>query len=267
MTVANETPRPKWASAITTPKETALPKSIFLYSPPGTRKTSISSSIAEVPGFNRVLMIDMERGAEVIAQNPLLRDRIDVLEIDPLESGAKAKLDAVIDDIYTNDYGYDAVILDTLDVAQDVAEKWFKANNPDPKNTFRIYGDLGVWTDEIVRKLHSAKHFTAIITCHSTEQKAESGAYRILPRLSGSSKDAIGGIFSIVAHLSYGNHPETGERHLLATVGESDTTIAKNRFGLNPVIVDLTMPKLYQLINERVGKPAPAQTATKEEQQ
>ena len=260
MTETIAPPTPKWASAITSSASSSKPKSIMLYGLPGTRKTSIAGSIALAPQFKKVLMIDIDQGSEVYAQNPLLGN-IDILLIDPLEANAKAKLDGVIHDITTTDYGYDAVILDTFDVAQDVAEKVFKATNPDPKNGFWVYGELGVWSDETIRKLHSSPFFTAIITCHSAETKTKSGGVRTLPRLSGSSKEAIAGIPSIVAYLEYGTHPETGERHLLATVGESDNLVSKNRYGLPPVIVDLDMPKLYNLISERVGKPAVTETA------
>lgn len=273
MTDTTELPRPKWADALTTPKQDSLPKSIYIHGLPGSRKTSTAASIALVPEVGKkVLLIDVDFGAEVLAQNPLYSD-IEILQIDPLEEGERGaffKLNAVINDITTTDYGYTAVILDPLSIAQDIAEKHFKAlyatagkgGNPDG---FKIWGELGVWTDEIVRKLHTCPFFTAIITSHSTETKAESGAHRILPKLSGSSKEAIASIPSIVMHLGFENHPSTGERHSMATLGDDDVIQSKNRYGLRPKIIDLDMPKLYALINERVGEPAPAQTTKKED--
>lgn len=263
-------PRPKWATAVTTPKQDAMPKSIYIHGAPGSRKTSTAASISLVPKVgDRVLLVDVDFGAEVLAQNPLYSE-INILPVDPLEAGAFDKLNYVINDITTNDYGYTAVILDPLSIAQDIAEKHFKAlyatsGSNGKQDGFKIWGDLGVWTDEIVRKLHTCPFFTAIITCHSTEQKAESGAYRILPKLSGSSKEAIASIPSIVMHLGFQNHPETGERHSIATLGDSDVIQSKNRYGLPPQVVDLDMPKLYSLINERVGKPAPAQATNQKE--
>jgi len=276
MTDTETAPRPKWATAITTPKQDALPKSIYIHGMPGSRKTSTAASISQVEGVgDKVLLIDVDFGAEVLAQNPLY-DGIEILQIDPLDegkdgSGEKVAMDAfekinmVINDITTTDYGYTAVILDPLSIAQDVAERHFKAAyataaNSGKQDGFKIWSELGEWTDSTVRRLHTCPYFTAIITTHSTEQKADSGAYRILPKLSGSSKESIASIPSIVMHLGFAQHPETGVRHSLATLGGSDVIQSKNRYGLPDQMVDVDMPKLYTLIRERVGKPADSTT-------
>lgn len=244
-------PKPAWASAITSAEKTGEPNSILLYGVPGTRKTTIAASIAEVSGFKKVLLIDTDGGTAVLSLDKAYAN-IDILKIDPLAPGAKAKLDSVIDDICVNDYGYDAVVLDVLDISQDIVERELKLKYAGSKNTFAVYGELGEWTDTIVRKLHNAPHFVAIITAHSQEKQLDSGALRITPKLSGSSKDAIGGVPDVVAYLSFVTHPETGEPHLVASVGQSDSTISKNRYRLQSSIVDFTMPVLYGLIREKI---------------
>ena len=257
MTITTPTlPKPAWASAFQTAITVAKPKSILLYGTHGTRKTSIASSIAKVAGFKRVLHIDIDNGTEVLGNDEGIVKRIqdgsyNVLSINPLEPGAKKKFDAVIDDITTIDYGYDAVILDTLDIAQDVAEKAIKRIHEGSKNTFAVYGDLGIWTDETVRKLHDSPFFTSIITAHEKEVTLDDGSVRVVPRLSGSSKDAIGGIPSIVAHLGWEAHPETGDLHLVSTVGESSRYISKNRYNLPSQILDTDMIDLYSRIEKK----------------
>lgn len=256
-------PTPSFASFIQAPQEVGRPKSILLYGQHGTRKSSISGSLALVDGFKKILYIDIDQGAEVLMSRPETAAKvkdgtIQVLPISSLDPSAFAKLNSVIEEVTQNDFGYDAVILDTLDVAQDVAEKHFKAvyansSSSGKKDGFAIWGDLGVWTDEIVRSLHESPNFMAIITAHAKEQTLESGAHRILPRLSGSSKDAIGGIPSIVAYLEYQGHPETGETHLVASVAESDVVISKNRYNLPPLIVDPDMPHLFDLISKSIS--------------
>lgn len=251
-------PVPSFAGFIQEPEAVGRPKSILLYGTHGTRKSSTCGSLALVEGFNKILYIDIDQGAEVLMSQPAIRAKvqdgtIQVLPISSLDPQAFVKINAVIDEITSKDFGYDAVILDTLDVAQDVAEKHFKAMHANSatsgkKDGFAIWGDLGVWTDEIVRRLHESPFFMGVITAHSKEQTLESGAHRILPRLSGSSKDAIGGIPSIVAYLEYQQHPETGETHLIANVAESDVVISKNRYNLPPMIADPTMPKLFEMI-------------------
>lgn len=246
-------PIPSFASFIQPPEQVGRPKSILLYATHGCRKTSIAGSIVLTPGFKKALFIDIDNGAEVLMSNPdtrkaVMDGRLEVLQISSLDDDAFIKIGSVIDEITRIDFGYDAVILDTLDVAQDVAEKVIKKRYADSKNTFGVYGDLGVWTDEVVRKLHECPHFMSIITCHSKEQTLESGAHRILPRLSGSSKDAIGGIPSIVAYLEYQTDPDTAETHLVARVAESDVVISKNRYNLPPFLVDPDMPSLFAMI-------------------
>jgi len=259
-------PKPAWASAITTADALGPPQSIFLYGLPGTRKTTISATISQVESFKKVLFIDTDNGTTVLSLDPTF-SHIEILKIDPLDPNAKAKLDGVIADVCANDYGYDAVVLDTISVAQSMVEKFLKVKYAgDKKNTFAVYGDLGEWTEDTVRRLHNAPHFTAIITCHSQEKLLESGVTKITPKLSGSSKDTIGGIPDLVAHLSYIEHPETNERHLVAIVGESDSLISKNRYRLSQSILDFTMPVLYGLINEKLSKKpaavAPIKTTT-----
>lgn len=261
-TIATPTmPKPKWASAFQTGVSVGKPKSILLYGTHGTRKTSIASSIAKVPGFKRVLHIDIDNGTEVLANDPVILKKIEdgeynVLSINPLEPGAKAKFDSVIDDITTIDYGYDAVILDTLDIAQDVAEKQIKRVHEGSKNTFAVYGDLGVWTDELVRKLHDSAFFTAVITSHEKENAADDGSVKVTPRLSGSSKDAIGGIPSIVAHLGWQAHPDTGDLHLVATLGEHQRYISKQRFNLPSQLLDTDLVDIYDRITKKSANTA-----------
>lgn len=253
-------PAPSWASAIQTPEESGPPQSILMYGVPGTRKTTISATIAQVKGYDKVLFIDIDNGTEVLALDAEFAN-IDILKIDPLDPGAKAKLDAVIADVCANDYGYKAIVLDTFDVAQDVVERALKIKHAGNKNTFAVYGELGEWSDDTIRKLHNAPHFLAIITAHSQEKQLDSGALRITPRLSGASKDSIGGIPSLVAYLSFQDHPETHERHLMAVIGESETMITKNRYRLPQGIVDLTMPVLFGMIEEKIKSKKPQATA------
>lgn len=261
-------PKPVWASSFQSIEEVGDPKSIFLYGTHGTRKTTIASSIYKVPGINRVLHIDIDQGAETLATDPIIKAAIkdgsyNVLPINSLEANAKVKLDSIIEDVTTNDYGYDAVILDTLDVSQDVAEEVFEAlyatsGKGGKRDGFAVYGDLGVWTDKIVRKLHNSPFFVGVITAHEKENTSEDGTSRIQPRLSGSSKDAIGGIPSVVARLAFKTNPENGERALIATLGEDEKLITKQRYRdiLPQHMRDLTLPDLYERIRADQKTPA-----------
>lgn len=262
-------PAPVWANSFQSIEEVGDPKSIFLYGTHGTRKTSIASSIYKVPGINRVLHIDIDQGAETLATDPIIKAAIkdgsyNVLPINSLESHAKANIERVITDVFTTDYGYDAVILDTLDVSQDVAEEVFEAkyataSKKGERDGFAVYREIGSWTDKYVRMLHNAPHFVGVITAHEKENTDEdTGFTKVQPRLSGSSKDAIGGIPSVVMRLQWQNHPSTGERALIATLGEDEKLITKQRYRdlLPRQMRDITLPDLYARIRGEYTEPA-----------
>lgn len=250
-------PTPAWASLAIKPESVGKPKSMLFYGFPGRRKTSILASIIELAWCKKVLYIDVDNGSEVLGERyakEIASGALTIIPIDSLNPNAIAQIAAIVEDITTTNYGYDAVALDTLDVGQDAVEKALKLKYADSKNTFGVYGDLGVWTDEICRKLHNCPWFVALIAAHAKEQTKESGAYRVTPKLSGSSKDSIASIFSIVAYVDFVD--VEGERRLLCTVGEDEHYITKNRFGLDPYIGDVTMPKLYGMIEAGATKPA-----------
>lgn len=266
---------PAWASAFQSIEEVGDPKSIFLYGTHGTRKTTIASSIYKVPGITKVLHIDIDQGAETLATDDVIKAAIkdgsyNVYPIDSLAPGAKGKVEEVIQEVTTtNFFGYDAVILDTLDVAQDVAEEVFEAQfatsgKSGKRDGFAVYGALGVWTDKVVRKLHNCKHLVGVVTAHEKENTSEDGTIRVQPRLSGSSKDAIGGVPSIVMRLQFQTHPETGERALIATLGEDEKLITKQRYRdvLPQHMRDLTLPDLYARIRGQYTEPKSATAAT-----
>jgi len=228
-----------------------------MYGFPGTHKTTIAGEIAAT-SKRRALYIGLERGSAPFATRPDIRKfidagNLDILEIDPLAPNALAQIDATVNEVASEDFGYDFVILDPLDVAQDVAEKVFKKKYEGSKNTFGVYGELGEWTDTIVRRLHNSPNFTAIFLSHAKEQSEESGAYRLLPKLSGSSKDAIGGLPDLVIYLGYDKHPETGESHLIAVTGNSEKHITKSRYSHPHFIVDPTGQKIWDGIESAIN--------------
>lgn len=246
---------PAWGAALVTPVDSGPPNSILLYGDPGTRKTTISATIAQVhtpiASFKKVLFIDLENGTSVLSFDPTFAG-IQIIKINPLDPTAKMKLDAIIADIVAHDYGFDAVVLDTFDLAQDIAEKSLKLALADSGNKWAAYDELGVWSENLAWSLHLAPHFVAILTAHADDKKQKDATIKVLPRLSGKAANTIGGIFDLVAYLSYMEHPETKMRHLVAIVGESDNMITKNRYRLQQSIPDFTMPVLYGLITDKI---------------
>ncbi len=275
---------PPFAHLFVKPEEVGLPKSVLLYGAPGTWKTSIAGGIAEVERFAnaRILFIDIDQGSTVLVNNPVAKKaiedgRLDILPIDKLAPNAFSVLGGLLGQVDANGnfqqgaafgYGYDVVILDSLDVAQDVAADYFlrttiseKTGKPD---TLRAWGIIGKWTNDVAWALQNASAL-GIEVCHSRESAEDSGQLKIRPKLSGSSKDNLASIPDLVVYLDFEdvtNEQGEVETKLVATLGQDHIIQAKNRWGLPAKIVDFTLPKLYAHL-EGTGKAAPKTVARK----
>ena len=255
------------------------PQFIELFAAAGKRKTSTAATIVEVPKYRdaKVLFIDIDKGATVLANNPAVKAKIAdgsfrIIQINRDDAGDPAtgrppafgQLTMLLGykDPVTGGWvqgqafqrDYDIVILDTLDVAQEVAKDWFLANtftdDGTKLNTMAGWGRIGDWTLGVAWAL---KNSTAlgIALVHSKEE-SEGGAFKIKPALAGGAKDKLGGIPDLVAHLDFiTDEGQDGATHLVASIGESGITETKNRWMLPPKLIDFTLPQLYELIEQR----------------
>lgn len=216
------------------------PNSILLFADPGKGKTWLGASISKVEGYERVLLIDVEGGASAIARD--FKD-VDVINVTTHEGFVR-----VIDELLEHKDAYDAVIIDTIGVVMDRAEKFFKEKPENKNNKFGSWGDLKNWANEVFRALHTAP-FTSIIIAHALDDKDENtGAIKTTAMLPGSFKATLPGIPDIVGYLGIEN-TEDGPKRVLVT-GSSDRLVTKNRFGLPPKIYDPSMESIFNLISE-----------------
>lgn len=255
-----EAPVPAWMQLVSKPEKTVGLDSVLFYARPGRRKTSIAASIRDVPGFENVLFIDLERGSKVLNGIEKWAD-IDIVQINPNNPHAQAQLNGIIDDITTHNRGYNAVILDPLDVAQDIVERdaeieFAHSTKNGGRDGFAVYRKIGEWTNEYVTKLHNCPWFLAIFNVHADVKKNEDGSKDIVPRLSGSAKESIGGTPDVVAYLEFVKDPQ-GNKRLLANMKEDPDALTKNRVrGMPDMVPDLTMSVIYDYIKKGGVKPA-----------
>ena len=101
-----------------------IPRSILLFGPPKRGKSTCAASIVDVPGYERVLVVDVEGGAAAISQ---WYPEVDVFEVHTAE-----EFDGVVEALVNNQIveptsgkPYDCVIIDTLDKAQERKLEWF----------------------------------------------------------------------------------------------------------------------------------------------
>lgn len=282
-------PVPSFAAAFTDPAEVGPPKSWLLYGDTGTRKTSSVGELVKAGFFKKVLFINLDQSDEVLSLDPEVREKIkagaiDFIPVDQFDPGAKDKIEAILLEVagkwrapdgsildipaeHNSDFGYDLVVIDTVNLMGEVAIKWLKANTWNDSGTkldgLAAYGNLSRWMDEMIRLIHNSKRFVGGFIMHEkTYEEKKTGVSKVKPKMEGSFKDSLPSIPSLVAHLDFEKNPESGEVQLVATVGESDLYSSKNRFRLPSRIWEFNLADTYRVIYEKLGLPIPAQAKT-----
>ena len=266
-------PVPSFASNFTQVLDVGPPKSFLLYGDTGTRKTTMVGELVASGRFKHALVFDIDNGTEAFASDPAIMaavhdGRITISPIDSaLDPEAFQKIDAQILEVcgaYRDhlgvinpnpnipDFGYDLVLLDTVNLAQTVAIKHFQAttfNTKGQPDTLAAWGKVGIWTDEIARLLHNTKRFTGAMVMHPMTVEDKAGGIKIKPKLGGGMKDTMSTIPSLVAYLAFEKHPDTGVESLVATLGESTLYDSKNRYRLPSKMYDFNLTNLYKQID------------------
>jgi hypothetical protein len=267
-------------------KRIGPPQSFLLYGDTGTRKTSAIGELVKRGFFKKVLILNLDNSVEVLGNDPevmaAIEDgRITIIDINPLDMGSRIEVENIVlevcgmwrnasGDILPNpnipDFGYDLLVIDTVNLLHEIALKQFMATTYNDAGTKLdgqgAYAKIAVWDDEILRTIHNSKRVTGGFLMHAKTVEDKTGSVKIKPKLSGSYKDSIGSLPSIVAYLDWQKSPETGLNVLTATVGESDIYESKNRYALPPKIFDFNLADVYQTIADKAAAPAVAPATT-----
>jgi phage nucleotide-binding protein len=214
------------------------PKSILIFADAGRGKTWLAASSTEVASMGPVLLLDVEGGASAIAR--------DWKDVDVINIANHEQFVAVVDDLLHKPHKYKTVIVDTIGVVMDRAEKYFGEKPENQNNKFGRWGDLKNWANDVFRSLHSAP-FTSIIVAHALDDKDDNtGAVKTTAMLPGSFKSTLPGIPDIVGYLTV--EEVDGQLQRVLVVAPSNRLITKNRFGLPPKIYQPSMKKIMELI-------------------
>lgn len=275
-------PQPLFMQLAAKPATIGAPKSLLLYGPTGTRKTSMLGRLIASGRLKTAVWIDVDNGTEVFANDPevlaAVHDgRITIVPVDTTTMNPTAAVQMIEQVIFeiagvwrtpqghievnpsVPNFGVDVVVLDTLNLIQQVAVKHFMATTFNDKgnalDSRAAWGKVSVWTDEIVRLMHNSTRFTGAFIAHPKEVEEKNGAVKIKPQLQGSIKDNIASIPSLVAYLDWELNPETNENELVATVGESSTYESKNRYMFESKLRGFDLVDTYKKIDAKTSEP------------
>lgn len=244
MSESTQLPQLRFAKLIHKAEALNAPKTILIYGDAGRGKTWLAASAAEVAEMSPVLLIDVEGGASAVAR--------DWKDIDVINVSTHIEFDAVINDLLTIPHKYKTIIIDTLGVQMDRAEKFFGEKPENKGNKFGKWGDLKIWANDVVRSLHAAP-FVSIILTHAVDEKDENtGAVKTVPNIPGGSKKDLPGIPDIIGYMSLQKTEDGVKRALI--VDANDRLVTKNRFNLPAIIMEPSMKKITTLIKEQGEK-------------
>ncbi|GAB2699330.1 hypothetical protein BKA24_001787 [Microbacterium marinum] len=266
-------PMPIWAQDIAPIEDFGEPGSIMIHAEPGQGKSRAALTIAKVRGFDRGVVLDIDNGTEVLLNDPVLRAKhkaglITIIRIDKTQPDAFVKFHNYFNDLMKNGkaYGFQYLIVDTLDVAQETAIEWFLANtwNDDHTklNTQGGWGEVAKWTSNVLWQLQNHPDMLGIGLVHTKVDEKEAkktGVSTLKPKFQGSMKDNAAGIPSVVVYLRK-EELENGEVNIIADLSGTDGAISKQRYSsfLPNRIDNFSMDLLYGLIRGEVASPVAA---------
>lgn len=238
----------------------AKPNSILIYGPPGKGKTVFGGSIVDVPGYERVLVVDTEGSS--VALGPWYP------EADVIKTPTAAAFTKVIEALLNGKLvepesgePYQAVIIDTLDKAQERQLDVY-ANAPESRtkggeeNTFFKWSAIKTWTSKIADYLHQADFLTIFIMHEDLDVDETTGKRTTTVMLSGKSQQIFPSVPDIVAYFNIMKVEEDGQKvnKRVADFRPSDKLVAKQRFAdkLDGAIPDPTMELVFRKIQPQL---------------
>jgi hypothetical protein len=235
------------------PSDMSNPELILLYSRPGGGKTYLAATISEVPGINRTLVLDTE-GSTAGTLTDFDDEKVHIVDCQRDNEVESFKfLNSILDKFFdsTTKHSYDAVIIDTFDVAQDWAHAYFDENAPRGRNGekdgYAVWGNVKDWSVGTARNLKRISPI-GVLVVHDREEKNKDGGTITKLNLVGSAKDILPGIPDVVAYLE--RVLEGDEEVTLAQFASQDNKVTKNRFKFPPVVRNPSLPKLFEYIEK-----------------
>lgn len=237
---------------ITRAAQLKRPKSMLLFGEPKRGKSTFAASICKVPGIDKVLMVDIDRGSSAIASD------YPEIEVAELTRGDIAGFQKFWNNLVAEDgMDYDAIIVDTVSILQ----KW-KVKSLPKADGFARWEAVGDWTEDLMWDLHNMSPI-GISTFHTemanVMRGAEDNSYvKLLPSIQGAAKRSIGAIPDLIGFCDVEEVDEDDKDYdenspLLYTVRlkPSEETNTGNRFNKLPAVLgNPSMKRLFEIIEK-----------------
>lgn len=234
----------------------AAPRSALIYGPPKNGKSVLAASIIDVPGFDRVLVVDVEGGASAIS---VWYPEVDIVQANTAELFTGIVESLIDGTLVEPESGlpYQVVIIDTLDKAQErqlavyAASRESKTKNGEDNPLYK-FGAILTWMNKVVDALHQAPFLTIFLLHQQDDKNEETGKVTTTVFLQGAAKYTIAGTPDLIGHLSLqkvkGENGTEVKRVLDFSLDDRKITGQRYASALNGVMPDPTFEKVYQKI-------------------
>lgn len=228
------------------------PNSILIYGPPGKGKTVFAGSIVDVPGFERVCVIDTE--GSTVALGPWYPE-VTVYKAPTAEHFSLLIEGLLNGELVDEESGlpYQAVIIDTFDRAQERQLEVF-ANDPagitkgGERDGFYKWNAIKIWTAKVADLLHTADFLTIWVMHEDQDKNEQTGKVTTTVMLGGKSQQIFPSVPDIVAYFNI--QKVNGEKVRVANFAPDEKLVAKQRFAdkLDGAIPEPSMEKVFKAI-------------------
>ena len=243
--------------------EAKKPRSFLIFGPSKRGKSVLAASIVDVPGFERVLLIDVEGGAASISEwYP---------EVDVIEVNTAPDFDGVIEALVNgtlvepeSGLPYQAVIIDTLDKAFDRKLDWADkqpeaiAAQSGKKDHFYKWAVVKAWMLKISDMTHMAPFFTVFVAHVMDDVNEDTGKRLQTVALGGASKYTFSATPDIVGYFDITKEVVNGKKVPTRTIDfrMDDRRITGQRYSskLDGIMQEPTMEKIFRAIQPGLFK-------------
>lgn len=228
------------------------PNSILVYGPPGKGKSVFAGSIVDVPGFERVLVIDTEGSS--VALGPWYP------EVDVLPARTAADFQKYVEALLNgkllepkSGLPYQAVVIDTFDRAQERQLEVFGnakegITKSGERDGFYKWNAIKIWTAKVADLLHTAPFLTIWVMHEDSDKNENTGKVTTTVMLGGKSQQIFPSVPDIVGYFNF----VKVDKEMVRAVDfrANDKLVAKQRFAgkLDGLIAEPSFEKVFRAI-------------------